>query len=324
MGFFDIFKKKKKMSDGLEKTRTDFFQNIVNTLTSSVIDDDLYNDLEEQLILADVGPSCAVRLVDELRDEVEINGLHTGQEALDALRDIIRREVSPKTDLDLSGKPAVILVVGVNGVGKTTTIAKLAYLYKDLGKRVMLAAGDTFRAAASEQLETWADRAGVPLVKAGEGADPAAVIFDAVKSATARGYDMVIADTAGRLHNKKGLMDELAKISRSVKKASPEASLEVLLVLDAITGQNAISQAHEFCRAASATGVVLTKLDGTPRGGCAVSVWENLGLPIRFIGVGEKIDDLMEFDAQTFVESLLPESALQKEEKADNTEEGEA
>ena len=323
MGFFDIFKKKKKMSDGLEKTRTDFFQNIVNTLTSSVIDDDLYNDLEEQLILADVGPSCAVRLVDELRDEVEINGLHTGQEALDALRDIIRREVSPKTDLDLSGKPAVILVVGVNGVGKTTTIAKLAYLYKDLGKRVMLAAGDTFRAAASEQLETWADRAGVPLVKAGEGADPAAVIFDAVKSATARGYDMVIADTAGRLHNKKGLMDELAKISRSVKKASPDASLEVLLGLDAITGQNAISQAEEFCKAASATGVVLTKLDGTPRGGCAVSVWENLGLPIRFIGVGEKIDDLMEFDAQTFVESLLPESALQKEEQKEEGE-GEA
>ena len=306
MGFFDIFKKKKKMSDGLEKTRTDFFQNIVNTLTSSVIDDDLYNDLEEQLILADVGPSCAVRLVDELRDEVEINGLHTGQEALDALRDIIRREVSPKTDLDLSGKPAVILVVGVNGVGKTTTIAKLAYLYKDLGKRVMLAAGDTFRAAASEQLETWADRAGVPLVKAGEGADPAAVIFDAVKSATARGYDMVIADTAGRLHNKKGLMDELAKISRSVKKASPDASLEVLLVLDAITGQNAISQAEEFCKAASATGVVLTKLDGTPKGGCVISVWENLGLPIRFIGVGEQIDDLMEFDAESFVQSLLP------------------
>lgn len=307
MGFFDIFKKKKKMSDGLEKTRTDFFQNIVNTLTSSVIDDDLYNDLEEQLILADVGPSCAVRLVDELRDEVEINGLHTGQEALDALRDIIRREVSPKTDLDLSGKPAVILVVGVNGVGKTTTIAKLAYLYKDLGKRVMLAAGDTFRAAASEQLETWADRAGVPLVKAGEGADPAAVIFDAVKSATARGYDMVIADTAGRLHNKKGLMDELAKISRSVKKASPDASLEVLLVLDAITGQNAISQAQEFCRAAGATGVVLTKLDGTPKGGCIIGVHEKLGLPIRFVGVGEKIDDLIFFSATDFAEALLPE-----------------
>ena len=246
MGFFDIFKKKTKMRAVLEITRPDFFQNIVNTMTSSVIDDDLYNDLEEQLILADVGPSCAVRLVDELRDEVEINGLHTGQEALDALRDIIRREVSPKTDLDLSGKPAVILVVGVNGVGKTTTIAKLAYLYKDLGKRVMLAAGDTFRAAASEQLETWADRAGVPLVKAGEGADPAAVIFDAVKSATARGYDMVIADTAGRLHNKKGLMDELAKISRSVQKASPDASREGLRVLAASTGQNARRQAQEF------------------------------------------------------------------------------
>ena len=306
MGFFDIFKKKKKMSDGLEKTRTDFFQNIVNTLTSSVIDDDLYNDLEEQLILADVGPSCAVRLVDELRDEVELNGLHTGQEALDALRDIIRREVSPKTDLDLSGKPAVILVVGVNGVGKTTTIAKLAYLYKDLGKRVMLAAGDTFRAAASEQLETWADRAGVPLVKAGEGADPAAVIFDAVKSATARGYDMVIADTAGRLHNKKGLMDELAKISRSVKKASPDASLEVLLVLDAITGQNAISQAKEFCKAANATGIILTKLDGTAKGGCVVAVKQRLGLPVRFIGVGEGIDDLIPFTPEGFVEELIP------------------
>ena len=301
MGFFDIFKKKKKMSDGLEKTRTDFFQNIVNTLTSSVIDDDLYNDLEEQLILADVGPSCAVRLVDELRDEVEINGLHTGQEALDALRDIIRREVSPKTDLDLSGKPAVILVVGVNGVGKTTTIAKLAYLYKDLGKRVMLAAGDTFRAAASEQLETWADRAGVPLVKAGEGADPAAVIFDAVKSATARGYDMVIADTAGRLHNKKGLMDELVKISRSVKKASPDASLEVLLVLDA-----------------------MTKLDGTPKGGCIIGVHEKLGLPIRFVGVGEKIDDLIFFSATDFAEALLPEVPQHKKEETEQAGEEQA
>ena len=305
MGFFDIFKKKKKMSDGLEKTRTDFFQNIVNTLTSSVIDDDLYNDLEEQLILADVGPSCAVRLVDELRDEVEINGLHTGQEALDALRDIIRREVSPKTDLDLSGKPAVILVVGVNGVGKTTTIAKLAYLYKDLGKRVMLAAGDTFRAAASEQLETWADRAGVPLVKAGEGADPAAVIFDAVKSATARGYDMVIADTAGRLHNKKGLMDELAKISRSVKKASPDASLEVLLVLDAITGQNAISQAKEFCKAADATGIILTKLDGTAKGGIVIAIAQELQVPVKFVGLGEGIGDLAPFDAKEFVSDLF-------------------
>ena len=308
------FEEQQKMQRGLEKTRTGFFQNILNTLTNCQIDDDLYNDLEEQLILADVGPACAVRLVDELRDEVEKNHLKTGEEALDALRGILCQELTPRYPLEMDGHPAVILVIGVNGVGKTTTIAKLAHLYKEQGKRVMLAAGDTFRAAASEQLELWADRAGVPLVQAGQGADPAAVIFDAVQSANAKGYDMVIADTAGRLHNKKGLMDELGKISRSVKKASPEASLEVLLVLDAITGQNAISQAEEFCRAAGATGVVLTKLDGTPKGGCAVSVWENLGLPIRFVGVGEKINDLMPFDAQSFVESLLPEVPTHKED----------
>lgn len=310
MGLFDVFKKK-KLEDGLEKTRTGFFQQIVNTLTNSQIDDDLYNELEEQLILADVGPDCAVRLVDELRDTVERDHLKTGEQALKALREIIRLEMSPTDDMDLSGKPAVILVIGVNGVGKTTTIAKLAYLYKDLGKKVMLAAGDTFRAAASEQLELWADRAGVPLVKAGEGADPAAVIFDTVQSAKAKGYDLVIADTAGRLHNKKGLMDELSKITRSVKKASPEASLEVLLVLDAITGQNAISQAQEFCRAAGATGVVLTKLDGTPKGGCVVGVRQKLGLPIRFVGVGEKIDDLMWFSATDFSEALLPDKEAQ-------------
>ena len=329
MGFFNFFKRdiseeefqeQQKVKRGLEKTRTGFWGNILNTLTGSKIDDDLYDELEEQLILADVGGDVAMKLVDSLRDRVQEKGLKTGEQAADALRDIIAEEMTPEAEMDLSGRPAVILVIGVNGVGKTTSIAKLADYYTRQGKRVMLAAGDTFRAAASEQLEIWADRAGVPIVSAGEGADPAAVIFDAVKSANARGYDMVIADTAGRLHNKKGLMDELSKISRSVKKASPEASLEVLLVLDAITGQNAISQAEEFCKAANATGVVLTKLDGTPRGGCAVSVWENLGLPIRFIGVGEKIDDLMEFDAQTFVESLLPESALQKDGKKEEGE----
>ena len=250
--------------------------------------------------------ACAVRLVDELHDEVEEKHLKTGQEALDALRGIICQELTPRYPMDLDGKPAVILVIGVNGVGKTTTIAKLAGLYKKQGRRVMLAAGDTFRAAASEQLEIWADRAGVPLVKAGEGADPAAVIFDTVKSATARGYDMVIADTAGRLHNKANLMGELAKISRSVKKASPEASLETLLVLDAITGQNAISQAKEFCKAANATGIILTKLDGTAKGGCVVAVKQRLGLPVRFIGVGEGIDDLIPFTPEGFVEELIP------------------
>ena len=212
MGLFGFGKKEKdKMKDGLEKTRTGFFQSIVNTLTNAQIDDDLYDQLEEQLILADVGPACAVRLVDELHDEVEEKHLKTGQEALDALRGIICQELTPRYPMDLDGKPAVILVIGVNGVGKTTSIAKLADYYTRQGKRVMLAAGDTFRAAASEQLEIWAGRAGVPIVKAGEGADPAAVIFDTVKSATARGYDMVIADTAGRLHNKSNLMSELSK-----------------------------------------------------------------------------------------------------------------
>ena len=315
MGFFNFFKRdiseeefqeQQKVKRGLEKTRTGFFQRIVNTLTNAQIDDDLYDQLEEQLILADVGPACAVRLVDELHDEVEEKHLKTGQEALDALRGIICQELTPRYPMDLDGKPAVILVIGVNGVGKTTSIAKLADYYTRQGKRVMLAAGDTFRAAASEQLEIRASRAGVPIVSAGEGADPAAVIFDTVKSATARGYDMVIADTAGRLHNKSNLMAELSKISRSVKKASPEASLETLLVLDAITGQNAISQAKEFCKAADATGIILTKLDGTAKGGCVVAVKQRLGLPVRFIGVGEGIDDLLPFTPEGFVKELLP------------------
>ena len=204
------------------------------------------------------------------------------------------------------GMVGIILVIGVNGVGKTTSIGKLAAMYKNEGKKVILAAADTFRAAAIEQLEEWADRAGVQIVKHREGADPAAVIFDTVKSATARGYDMVIADTAGRLHNKANLMAELSKISRSVKKASPEASLETLLVLDAITGQNAISQAKEFCKAANATGIILTKLDGTAKGGCVVAVKQRLGLPVRFIGVGEGIDDLLPFTPEGFVEELIP------------------
>ena len=306
MAFFGFGKKEKdKMKTGLEKTRTGFWGSIMNTLTGSVIDDEMYDDLEEQLILADVGGEVAVHLVDKLRDRVR-DKLKTGEQAADALRDIIAEEMTPEAEMALDGKPAVILVIGVNGVGKTTSIAKLADYYTRQGKKVMLAAGDTFRAAASEQLEIWAGRAGVPIVKAGEGADPAAVIFDTVKSATARGYDMVIADTAGRLHNKSNLMSELSKISRSVKKAAPEASLETLLVLDAITGQNAISQAKEFCKAADATGIILTKLDGTAKGGCVVAVKQRLGLPVRFIGVGEGIDDLIPFTPEGFVEELIP------------------
>ena len=316
MGFFE------KIKNGLKKTRAAMANTLGGIFASfSGANEEFYEELEESMILADIGVETSCKAVEQLRTVVKERKLRTAEEIHDALKDILVDMLNVgDTSLKLGTRPSVVLVIGVNGVGKTTTIAKLAGLYKKQGRRVMLAAGDTFRAAASEQLELWAERADVPLVQAGMGADPAAVIFDAVKSANARGYDMVIADTAGRLHNKKGLMDELSKISRSVKKASPEASLEVLLVLDAITGQNAISQAEEFCKAANATGVVLTKLDGTPRGGCAVSVWENLGLPIRFIGVGEKIDDLMEFDAQTFVESLLPESALQKDEKKEEGE----
>ncbi len=315
MGLFG-FGNKKKLDGGLSKTRTGFFGSIVNTLIGSQITDDLYDELEEQLILADCGAEVSVELVERLRKEVAHRRLTTGEQALAALKDLVREEMEPEHEMDLSGSPAVILVIGVNGVGKTTSIAKLAHLYKDkMGKKVMLAAGDTFRAAASEQLEIWAERAGVPIVKAAEGADPAAVIFDAVQSAAAKKYDLVIADTAGRLHNKAGLMAELTKISRSVTKAAPNASVETLLVLDAITGQNAISQAQEFIKAAEATGIILTKLDGTAKGGCVVSVRKKLGLPVRFIGVGEGMDDLMTFSAEDFADSLLAKPQEHEEEE---------
>ena len=299
MGFFE------KLGQGLKKTRDSIFGTIADMVSAGEITDELYDELEEQLILADTGAGVAVQMVDELRARERSQRLKTGAEALDALKDIVKEHMQAEKELDLSGHPAVILVIGVNGVGKTTSIAKLAHYYKDAGKTVLLAAGDTFRAAAAEQLGVWAQRAGVPMVRHQEGADPAAVVFDAVQSAAAKGIDLVICDTAGRLHNKKNLMAELAKISRAVGKACPAASVETLLVLDAITGQNAISQAQEFIDAAGATGVVLTKLDGTAKGGAAISVKEKLGLPVRFVGVGEGMDDLMPFDAGAFVDALF-------------------
>ena len=316
MGFFNFFKRdiseeefqeQQKVKRGLEKTRTGFFQRIVNTLTNAQIDDDLYDQLEEQLILADVGPACAVRLVDELHDEVEEKHLKTGQEALDALRGIICQELTPRYPMELDGKPAVILVIGVNGVGKTTTIAKLAGLYKKQGRRVMLAAGDTFRAAASEQLELWAERAGVPIIKHGEGADPAAVVFDAAASFKARNRDMLLCDTAGRLHNKKNLMNELEKMRRVLDRELPGVPVEALMVLDATTGQNAIAQARAFGESAGLTGIILTKLDGTAKGGVAVAVKEELKIPVRFVGVGEGIDDMQAFDPDDYARALLSE-----------------
>ena len=309
MGFFSRKEKKEKMDQGLAKTRKGFFAGILEMLNAGDIDDSMYDDLEEQLILADTGADQALRLVEELRTRVRKDRIKTAADALKALKEIIQKELEADQPMDLSGHPAVIMVIGVNGVGKTTSIAKLAKLYKDQGKKVLLAAGDTFRAAAAEQLSIWAGRVDVPVVKHNEGADPAAVVFDAVQSAAARGYDIVICDTAGRLHNKQHLMNELAKVSRSVQKACPTASMETLLVLDAITGQNAISQASQFVSAANASGIILTKLDGTAKGGSVISVKQKLGLPVRFVGLGEGVDDLMEFSAEDFVSALFAEDS---------------
>ena len=316
MGLFGFGKKEKdKMKDGLEKTRTGFWGNILNTLTGSKIDDDLYDELEEQLILADVGGDVAMKLVDALRDRVQEKGLKTGEQAADALRDIIADEMRPETEMALDGHPAVILVIGVNGVGKTTSIGKLAAMYKNEGKKVILAAADTFRAAAIEQLEEWANRAGVEIVKHREGADPAAVIYDTIQAGKARNADIIICDTAGRLHNKKNLMEELAKIYRVIDRELPYSDRESLLVLDATTGQNAVNQAKEFKNVAEITGIILTKLDGTAKGGVVLNIKNELGVPVKFIGVGEKVDDLRPFNARAFAEGLFDAEPAEDEEE---------
>ena len=294
-----------RLREGMTKTR-ESITHAIDQLTGvyKELDDDFYDDLEAILIGADVGVRTTEEIISRLKEEVR----RRREGNPEAVRGILKEIVAEMMDAPAFDpkSPSVILVVGVNGVGKTTTIGKLACHFKEQVKNVVLAAGDTFRAAASEQLTIWAQRAGVPIIAHGEGADPAAVVFDAVASCKARKADLLIVDTAGRLHNKANLMAELSKISRSVKKASPEASLETLLVLDAITGQNAISQAREFCKAANATGIILTKLDGTAKGGCVVAVKQRLGLPVRFIGVGEGIDDLIPFTPEGYVEELLP------------------
>ena len=306
MGFFGFGKKEKdKMKTGLEKTRTGFWGSIMNTLTGSVIDDEMYDDLEEQLILADVGGEVAVHLVDKLRDRVRDKGLKTGEQAADALRDIIAEEMTPEAEMALDGKPAVILVIGVNGVGKTTSIGKLAKQLKDQGKKVLLCAGDTFRAAAADQLEIWAGRAGVDIVRQHEGADPGAVLFDALQAAKARSVDVVLCDTAGRLHNKQNLMNELAKLRKIIDRECPNSSCETLLVLDATTGQNGLIQARTFKETAGLTGIILTKLDGTAKGGIVIAIAQELGVPVKFVGVGEGIDDLKPFDPTAFVQDMI-------------------
>ena len=302
MGLFD------KLKEGLQKTRaavSDQVESLLKTFTP--LDEDFFDDLEEALILADLGAVTAMNITEELRDRAKEKKLRDGEELKAEFREIVCEILTRKSsEMKLTTKPSVVLVVGVNGVGKTTSIGKLAHVFKEQGKKVMLAAADTFRAAAADQLSIWADRAGVELVRHGEGADPAAVIFDAINAAKARGSDVILCDTAGRLHNKQNLMNELQKIARVIEREVPGADVETLLVLDATTGQNAVQQAKEFSRAAGGiSGIVLTKLDGTAKGGIVVSIADTMEIPVKFIGVGEQMDDLMPFDAMEFAQAIF-------------------
>ena len=302
MGFFS------KISAGLKKTR-DSIMGSVNSMLHAFtkIDEELFEELEEILIMGDVGAPTSARICEELRRKVKEQGITDPALIKGLLAETVAEMLRGGQELRLTTKPSVILVIGVNGVGKTTTIGKLAARFRAEGKRVVLGAADTFRAAAIEQLEIWADRSGADIVKHTQGADPAAVVFDSVAAAKARGADVVICDTAGRLHNKKNLMDELAKINRIIDRELPEADKEVLLVLDATTGQNAMNQARELKNAAGITGIVLTKLDGTARGGVVLAIREDLDVPVKFIGVGEGIDDLQPFDPEDFARGLFEE-----------------
>ncbi len=300
MGFF------KKISEGLKKTR-DSFMNPLNSLLRSFtkIDEELFEELEEILVMADVGTATAGRICEQLRRRVKETGTTDPAAVKDLLQQIVAETLTGGQEMHLSTTPSVVLVIGVNGVGKTTTIGKLAARYRSEGKKVVLAAADTFRAAAIEQLEVWAGRAGADFVHHEQGSDPAAVVFDAIGAAKARGADVVICDTAGRLHNKKNLMDELEKIVRVIERELPDADKETLLVLDATTGQNAVNQAREFKNSAGITGIVLTKLDGTARGGVVLAIREDLDVPVKFIGVGEGVDDLQPFDPEEFTKGIF-------------------
>ena len=301
MGFFD------KIKAGLTKTRealSDTLGSVFSGFTE--IDDDFYDELEESLILADLGVETAVKATERLRKAIREQHLKTTDEAKKALKEILVDMLSVgSNELDLSTKPSVVLVIGVNGVGKTTTIGKIATRLTKEGKNVMLVAGDTFRAAAADQLEIWAERSGASIVRQHEGADPASVVFNGIQSAKAKGSDVIIIDTAGRLHNKTNLMNELGKISRIVERELPDSAKEVLLVLDGTTGQNGLIQAKEFSKIAGVTCVALTKLDGTAKGGIVIAVTDTLQIPVKFVGVGEKADDLMPFEAKEFVDALL-------------------
>lgn len=300
MSFFE------KIKSGLKNTRQNMMKKIEETFNSFIkIDKDLFEELEEILIMNDVGIKTATDICNKLRAETKKRGLKDGEQVKQCLKEIIAQILMGEANLNLNNKPAIILVIGVNGVGKTTTIAKLAYQLKEQGKKVILSAADTFRAAAIEQLDFWAKKIDIDIVKQLQGADPAAVIFDSVNASIARKADVLICDTAGRLHNKKNLMAELEKISRVINREAKNSSLEILLVLDASTGQNAINQAKQFLEVANVTGIVLTKLDGTAKGGIVIAIKNELDIPVKFIGVGEHLDDLQPFNPQEFVEALF-------------------
>ena len=318
MGFFQ------KIKQGLKKTSDALNHSLDSAFAAFVkVDDDLLEELEEALILSDVGASTAAKIVAEVEKRAKLRKTTTADELRDLLREVLTDNMLDNQPLDTSGKPAVILVIGVNGVGKTTSIGKLAARYVNEGKKVMLSAADTFRAAAADQLEIWAKRAGADIVRHGEGADPAAVVFDSISAAKARGSDIIIVDTAGRLHNKANLMNELAKIDRVISRELPDASRETLLVLDATTGQNAVHQAEEFNKAAELTGIILTKLDGTAKGGIVIAISAGLGVPVKLVGVGEGIDDLIDFDRAAFLEAILPPVHENAENDEEQTEEDE-
>lgn len=297
-----------KIKSGLAKTRAGMRSSIDSLINSFTrVDEELLDELEEVLILSDIGAVTSQNIIAQLRAKIKEKGIKDPQDIKDEIKTIISNMLGEFVPLDLSQKPTVVLVIGVNGVGKTTTIGKLASNYVKEGKKVLLAAADTFRAAAVEQLSMWAERSGAEIVTSFKGADPASVVYDAISSAKAKDYDIVLCDTAGRLHNKKNLMDELNKISRVIQREMGEVKTEVLLVLDATTGQNAVNQAKIFKEAAGITGIILTKLDGTAKGGVVISIKNELDIPVRYIGVGEQADDLQEFDPEMFAQAIFGE-----------------